>query len=79
MGEPRAANPLVEQFRRGGVPKELRLMAAQGLLPLNPVDFTDLLHQLLTVLASPYEARADLAKYQEPPADDGTYRTFCGT
>ena len=47
MGEGRATNPLVDQFRRGGVPRELRLMAAQGLLPLNPVDFTELLHHLL--------------------------------
>jgi hypothetical protein len=48
MGEGRATNPLVDQFRRGSVPRELRLMAAQGLLPLNPVDFTDLLQLLLS-------------------------------
>jgi hypothetical protein len=48
MGEGRAINPLVDQFRRGSVPRELRLMAAQGLLPLNPVDFTELLHHLLS-------------------------------
>lgn len=48
MGEPRAANPLVEQFRRGGVPKDLRLMAAQGALPLKPADLVELLHHLLT-------------------------------
>jgi hypothetical protein len=43
----RAANPLVEQFRKGGVPRELRLMAAQGALPLKPADLVDLLHHLL--------------------------------
>jgi hypothetical protein len=48
MGEGRAINPLVDQFRRGSVPRELRLMAAQGLLPLNPVDVTELLHHLLS-------------------------------
>ena len=37
------------------------------------------LHQLLAALASPYEARADLAKYRDPPPDDCDYRTFCGT
>jgi uncharacterized protein YdiU (UPF0061 family) len=37
------------------------------------------LHGLLAALASPYEAGADLARYQEPPPDDCTYRTFCGT
>jgi hypothetical protein len=46
MGE-RATNPLVEQFRKGGVPRELRLMAAQGALPLKPADLVDLLQQLL--------------------------------
>jgi hypothetical protein len=46
MGD-RATNPLVEQFRKGGVPRDLRLMAAQGALPLKPADLVDLLQQLL--------------------------------
>jgi hypothetical protein len=48
MPETRAANPLVEQFRKGGVPRDLRLMAAQGLLPLKPTDLVELLHHLLS-------------------------------
>jgi hypothetical protein len=48
MADARPTNPLVEQFRRGGVAHELRLMAAQGLLPLKPEDllelWTDLVH-----------------------------------
>jgi len=47
MAEARASNPLVEQFKKGGVAKELRLMAAQGALPLGPVDLLDLLQHLL--------------------------------
>jgi hypothetical protein len=47
MAEARVTNPLVEQFRRGGVPKELRLMAAQGALPLKPEDLLELLTDLL--------------------------------
>jgi hypothetical protein len=47
MAEARAPNPLVEQFRKGGVPKDLRLMAAQGALPLKPADLVELLHFLL--------------------------------
>jgi len=43
----RSANPFVDQFRRGGVPRDLRLMAAQGALPLKPADFIELLHHLL--------------------------------
>jgi hypothetical protein len=42
MGEARATNPLIDQFRRGGVPKELRLLAAQGALPLKPEDLVEL-------------------------------------
>jgi hypothetical protein len=47
MGEQRSANPFVDQFRRGGVPRDLRLMAAQGALPLKPTDFVELLHHLM--------------------------------
>ena len=43
----RATNPLVDQFRKGGVPRDLRLMAAQGALPLKPADLVELLHILL--------------------------------
>ena len=42
MSEARATNPLVEQFRRGGVARELRLMAAEGMLPLKPEDLLEL-------------------------------------
>ena len=48
MAEARAPNPLVDQFRRGGIPKDLRLMAAQGALPLKPADLVELLHFLLS-------------------------------
>ena len=47
MAEARVPNPLVEQFRRGAVPRDLRLIAAQGALPLTPADLMELL-QLLT-------------------------------
>jgi uncharacterized protein YdiU (UPF0061 family) len=36
-------------------------------------------HRLLAAVASPYEDRVELARYREAPADDGSYRTFCGT
>jgi hypothetical protein len=47
MAEARVANPLIAQFRRGGIPRELRLMAAQGALPLKPEDLVELLHFLV--------------------------------
>jgi hypothetical protein len=48
MAEARVPNPLVVQFRRGGIPKDLRLIAAQGALPLKPEDLVELLHLLLS-------------------------------
>ena len=48
MSETRATNPLVAQFRRGGVARDLRLMAAQGLLPLKPEDLLELWTGLVT-------------------------------
>lgn len=48
MAEPRALNPLVEQFQKGGVPRDLRVLAAQGALPLKPADLVELLHLLLS-------------------------------
>jgi hypothetical protein len=43
LGEARASNPLVEQFRTGKIPLELKLTAAQGALPLTPTDLVELL------------------------------------
>src|SRR3989304_1897178 len=40
-------SPLVEQFRKGGVSRDVRLTAAAGLLPLKPMDQAELF-QLLT-------------------------------
>ncbi len=47
MADTRATNPLVVQFRRGGVARDLRLMAAQGLLPLKPEDLLELWTELV--------------------------------
>jgi len=48
MAEARATNPLVAQFKRGGVARDLRLMAAQGLLPLKPEDLLELWTDLVS-------------------------------
>jgi len=48
MSEARAVNPLVAQFQKRGVPRDLRLLAAQGALPLKPSDLLELLHILLS-------------------------------
>jgi hypothetical protein len=43
MSEARIVNPLVEQFMKGTVPRELRLLGAQGALPLKPSDIVELM------------------------------------
>jgi hypothetical protein len=55
----RAVNPLVDQFRKGGVPRELRLMAAQGALPLKPSDLVELLQHLLSDADEPVRQAAE--------------------
>jgi hypothetical protein len=65
MSDARVTNPLIEQFRRGGVPKDLRLMAAQGALPLRPEDLVELLTDFITdrEVAVQEAARASLAAF----------------
>ncbi|MDG3004672.1 protein adenylyltransferase SelO [Paludisphaera mucosa] len=66
----RASNPAV-------IPRnhqvEEALAAAEDRDDLSP------LHDLLSALASPYEPRGDVSRYQAPPPDECGYRTFCGT
>jgi hypothetical protein len=81
MSETRATNPLVDQFRKGGVPKELRLMAAQGALPLKPEDLVELLTDLTSdadggvqeaarqsLAVFPVEELIPIAKSRDTPA-----------
>jgi hypothetical protein len=68
MAEARAPNPLVEQFKKGGVPKDVRLVAAQGTLPLGPLDLLELL--VLLTGDSDQEIRDAAHKtLSEQPAD----------
>jgi hypothetical protein len=72
MGETRATNPLVLQFRRGGVARDLRLMAAQGLLPLKPEDLLELWTGLVgdadsTVRAAAEKSLTDFAAVELLP------------
>jgi uncharacterized protein YdiU (UPF0061 family) len=66
----RSVNPLV-------IPRNHRV--EEALSAAEDRDDLSVLHQLLEALASPYEAGADLARYQDPPLDECGYRTFCGT
>ena len=69
MAESRATNPLVEQFRRGGVARDLRLMAAQGLLPLKPEDLLEMWTDLVRDPDEGVRAAADKSLSSFPAAD----------
>jgi uncharacterized protein YdiU (UPF0061 family) len=66
----RAVNPAV-------IPRNHRV--EEALSAAEEHDDLSVLHRLLVSLASPYEAGADSAPYQDPPTDECNYRTFCGT
>src|SRR5206468_6481535 len=66
----RAANPAV-------IPRNQRV--EEALSAAEDHDDLSVLHRLLAALASPYDAGPDSAPYQDAPADDCNYRTFCGT
>ncbi len=66
----RAANPAV-------IPRNHRV--EEALSAAEDHDDLSVLHRLLEALTSPYEERADQARYREPPANECGYRTFCGT
>jgi hypothetical protein len=69
MSEARATNPLVDQFRKGGVPRELRLMAAQGALPLKPEDLVELLTDLCVDADAPVREAAEKSLQGIPAAE----------
>jgi hypothetical protein len=69
MAETRPTNPLVEQFRRGGIARELRLMAAQGLLPLKPDDLLELWTDLLSDPDEGVRAAAEKSLTSFPAAE----------
>jgi hypothetical protein len=69
MAEARATNPLVEQFRRGGVARDLRLMAAQGLLPLKPEDLVEMWTDLVQDPDEGVRSAADKSLSSFPAAE----------
>jgi hypothetical protein len=69
MAEARATNPLVEQFRRGSVARDLRLMAAQGLLPLKPEDLVEMWTDLVQDPDEGVRAAADKSLSSFPAAE----------
>jgi len=69
MADTRPTNPLVDQFRRGGVPRDLRLMAAQGLLPLKPEDLVEMWTDLVGDPDEGVRAAADKSLSSFPAAE----------
>jgi hypothetical protein len=69
MADAGPINPLVDQFRRGGVARDMRLMAAQGLLPLKPEDNLELFTHLLRDADADVRAAAESSLLEFPSAD----------
>ena len=69
MAEGRIACVLVEQFRLGGVARDLRLLAAQGLLPLRPEDLVELWTRLVHDADEGVRAAADRSLMSFPVAE----------
>jgi len=65
-----SVNPVV-------IPRNHRV--EQALYAAEERDDMSALHRLLAALSTPYETKADLAEYRDPPPNDCNYRTFCGT
>jgi hypothetical protein len=61
------ASPLVEQFRKGGVSRDVRLTAARGLLPLKPMDQVELLYLLTRDRDEEIRAQAETNLLQIKP------------
>jgi uncharacterized protein YdiU (UPF0061 family) len=77
-GQPKAAvAALMRTVNPNVIPRNHRV--EEALSAAEDRDDLSVLHRLLAALATPYEMRADLEEYQDPPADDNNYRTFCGT
>ena len=72
-----AADALMRAVNPAVIPRNHRV--EEALSAAEERDDLSVLHRLLAALASPYEARPELAEYREPPADECGYRTFCGT
>lgn len=74
---PAAARTRMRNVNPAVIPRNHRveeaLAAAEERDDLSP------LHRLVDVLSSPFDERSEFARYEEPPADESGYRTFCGT
>jgi uncharacterized protein YdiU (UPF0061 family) len=70
MSGMQAVNPAV-------IPRNHRV--EEALAAAEERDDLSVLHRLLAVLALPFELKADFTSYRDPPLDDRSYRTFCGT
>ena len=74
---PAAAYAVMQTVNPAVIPRNHRVEEALSAVE-NRGDLS-VLHQLLAVLASPYETGADSVQYREPPPDGCAYRTYCGT
>ena len=72
-----SAKTLMRSVNPAVIPRNHRV--EEALAAAEEQNDLSVMHRLLEALASPFEERPGLAPYQEPPADERGYRTFCGT
>jgi len=72
-----SATALMRSVNPAVIPRNHRV--EEALAAAEERDDLSVLHRLLAVLATPYEAGADAAEYRVPPPEGCGYRTFCGT
>jgi uncharacterized protein YdiU (UPF0061 family) len=72
-----SAHALMRTVNPAVIPRNHRV--EEALAAAEERDDLSVLHRLLSALASPYDDRPELAEYRDPPPDDASYRTFCGT
>ena len=76
-GDSRDARTRMRSVNPAVIPRNHRV--EEALSAAEDRDDLSVLHRLLAVLASPFEAGIDAAEYRVPPPEGCGYRTFCGT
>ena len=74
---PAEARILMRQHNPAFIPRNHKV--EEALLAATSRDDLSVMEQLLDVLATPYDHDRDLPAFSAPGANQGAYRTFCGT
>lgn len=76
-GDHANAMTLMQSVNPAVIPRNHRV--EEALSAAENEDDPEPLNRLLEALDTPFETRAEMSEYREPPEDEAGYRTFCGT